>query len=141
MVLLEFGDDVDALLGVQVEDVYAFFAEVVDAALGVDGVADDDLVEAELVDESGAVPAGCEGGDEDLVVPVGVAAGGAEGVSFAVEGAVALLNETVAAGAEEGSVDVEDGSADGDSAFADSDAGLFDGDGEHALGIEGGDEG
>ena len=59
----------------------------------------------------------------------GPAAGVAEGVGFAVEGAVAFLDEAVVAFAEEGSVDVEDGAADGDAAFGVTDAGLFEGDG------------
>jgi hypothetical protein len=128
---LEFCYQVDAVLVVQVEDVEAFFFEPGEAALGVDGVAYDDLFEFELMNEAGAVEAGGECGDEDGVVPVGAATGVAEGVGFAVEGAVAFLDQAVVAFAEEGSVDVEDGSADRDAAFGVAYAGFFEGYGQH----------
>ena len=124
---LEFCYEVDAVLVVQVEDVEAFFFEPGEAALGVDGIAYDDLLELELVDEAGAVQAWGKRCDQYGVVPVRAAACIAEGVGFAVEGAVAFLDEAVVAFAEQDSVNVEDGSADGDAAFGVAYAGFFEG--------------
>ena len=77
-------------------------AEPVLAAGEVDAFADDDGLEAELADEAGAVPAGGEGGDHDEVAVGALAAGVAEGVGFAVEAGVGLLDAAVVAAADEG---------------------------------------
>ena len=101
--------------------------------------ADDDGLEAELADEAGAVPAGGERGDHDEVAVGALAAGAAEGVGFAVDGGVGLLDAAVVAAADEGAVGAEDGGADGDAAFGEAGAGFFEGDvrawrGSRALG-------
>src|SRR5450432_169050 len=119
----------------EIDDVDALLAEPHHTALGVDGVADDDLLEAELVDHAAAIPAGSEGGDEDGVAPGGAAAGGAEGVGFAVERAVAFLHEAVMAGTEERAVRMKDGAPHGNAAFGQSDASLFQRDCEHGVSV------
>src|ERR1700686_5185888 len=53
---LEFSNQVNTFLGVQVDDIDALLLEPVHTALGVDAVADNHLVEAELVDQAAAVP-------------------------------------------------------------------------------------
>ena len=107
------------------------------AAGEVDAFADDDGLEAELADEAGAIPAGGEGGDHDEVAVGALAAGVAEGVGFAVDGGVGLLDAAVVAAADEGAVGAEDGGADGEAAFGEAGAGFFEGDAEHG-GVVGG---
>jgi len=121
----------------EVDDVYAEVAEPVFAAGEVLALADDDGLEAELADEAGAVPAGGEGGDHDEVAVGALAAGVAEGVGFAVDGGVGLLDAAVVAAAYEGAVGTEDGGADGETAFGEAGAGFLEGDAKHG-GVVGG---
>jgi len=101
------------------------------AAGEVDALAEDEGLEAELADEAAAVPAGGERGDHDEVAVGTLAPGIAEGVGFAVEARVVLLDAAVVAAADEGSVVAEDGGTDGEATFGETDAGFFEGDGEH----------
>lgn len=126
----------DAVLVGEVEDVNAGVAEPGEGSGEVLGFADEDGAEAELADEAGAVPAGGECGDEDEVAVGGLAAGSAEGVGFAVDGGVVLLDAAVSAGGEKVSFGGEDGGADGDAAFAEAEAGFGKGGGEEGEGVE-----
>ena len=112
----------------EVDDVDAEVAEPLFAAGEVLAFADDDGLEAELADEAGAVPAGGERGDHDEVAVGALAAGVAEGVGFAVDAGVGLLDAAVVAAAYEGAVGAEDGGADGEAAFGEAGAGFFEGD-------------
>jgi len=99
-------------------------------------LAHDQGAEAELADEAAAVPAGGEGGDHDEVAVGALAAGVAEGVGFAVDGGVVLLDAAVVATADEGAgwgaVGAEDGGSDGETAFGEAEAGFFEGYGQHS---------
>jgi hypothetical protein len=122
----------------EVDDGDAEVAEPVLTAGEVLGFADDDGAEAELADEAGAVPAGGERGDHDEVAVGALAAGVAEGVGFAVDAGVGLLDAAVVTAAYEGSVGAEDSRADGETAFGEAGAGFFEGDAEHG-GVVGGE--
>jgi hypothetical protein len=121
----------------EIDDVYAEVAEPVLAAGEVLGFADDDGAEAELADEAGAVPAGGERGDYDEVAVGALAAGVAEGVGFAVDAGVGLLDAAVMAAAYKGAVGAEDGGADGEAAFGEAGAGFLEGYAEHGGVVEG----
>ena len=130
----EVGHEGDAGGGGEVEDGDVDGAEPVDAAGEGLGFADDEGAEAELADESAAVPAGGEGGDDDEVAVGALAAGAAEGVGFGVDGGVGLLDATIAAGTDEVAGGGEDGGADGDAAFGEAEAGFREGDLKHGGG-------
>src|ERR1700722_486672 len=133
----EFAHHVDAFGRSQVDDVETFFSQPDAAALGVDGVADNDLLEAELKDEAGAIPAGRKRGDQNQIAEVRLAASGAERVRFAVQGRVAVLHQTIAARADERAVGAKNGAPDGDAAFFQSDASLLKRYSEHARRVQG----
>ncbi len=123
------GDEVahhgDAVGVGEVDDLGAVVAEPVLAAGEVDAFADDESAEVELADETGAVPAGGERGDHDEVAVGALAAGVAEGVGFAVDAGVVLLDASVVATGDEGTVGAEDGGADGEASFGEAEAGFF----------------
>src|ERR1700722_19350685 len=66
---LEFSDQVDTFLRVQVDDIDALPLEPMHTALRVYAITDNHLAEPELVDQAAAVPARGERGDQDRVVP------------------------------------------------------------------------
>ena len=132
------GEELDAFLGVEIEDLDAEGAEPIDASLESAGFADDDAREAELTDEAAAIPAGRKRGNHGKRAVAALAAGIAEGVSFAVQGGIAVLNAAIAAGAKQFSLRVENGGADGDAAFGEALAGFGNCDREHGLGIRSG---
>lgn len=114
----ETGEQIDAFLAIEVDDVDAVFAEPVDTTLEGAAFADDQCADAELADEAAAVPAGCESGDHDQVAVGGLAAGAAEGVGFAVDGGVAVLNAAVVPTTDEFAILSEERCADRNSAFS-----------------------
>src|SRR3954454_7226320 len=61
------GEEVDALLGVQVDHRHAVLAQPVDPTLEGDGLPDDDRPDPELAHQAAAIPARREGGDHDRV--------------------------------------------------------------------------
>jgi hypothetical protein len=131
----EFLEEVDALLGVQVDHADTVFDEPVEAAAEADGLADDDRSDLELAHEAAAIPAGGESGDHDFVAIGALTAGFAEGVGLTVDAGVGLLDAAVAASGEQGAGAVEDCCADGDAAFLQAEAGFVDGDAEHGAGL------
>ena len=82
--VLELGDQVDAFLRAQIDDVDALLPKPKHAALGVNAVAHDHLAEAELVNHAGAIPAGSQRRDQDGVVPGRSSSGSSEGVGLAM---------------------------------------------------------
>src|ERR1700722_1022748 len=133
---LELAHHLDAFGRSQIDNVETLFSQPDAAALGIDGIADNHLLEAELKDEAGAIPAGCQRRDQDQIAEVRLAAGGAERVRLAVHGGVAVLHQTIAASADERAVGAKNGAADGDTAFFQSDASLLEGYSEHARGVQ-----
>jgi hypothetical protein len=131
----ELFEKVDAFLGVKVDHADAVFDEPIEAAAEGDGLADDDGSDLELADEAAAIPAGGEGGDHDFVAVSALAAGFAEGVGFAVDTGVGLLDAAVAASGEQGAGVVEESCSDGDAAFVQTEAGFVDGDAEHGAAL------
>src|SRR5438067_1279766 len=103
-----FGDEraehVDAFLRSEVDNLDSALAKPIDPALEVDRLADHDLADSELADESAAVPAGGEGCDHDLVAVVALPAGVPEGVCFAVDGRIVVLDAAVVSASEKGAV-------------------------------------
>ena len=131
----EFLEEVDAVLGMEIDHADAVFDEPVEAAAEADGFTDDDSSDLELADEAAAIPAGGEGGDHDFVAVGALAAGFAEGVGFTVDAGVGLLDAAVAASGEQGAGAVEESCSDGDAAFAQAEAGFVDGDAEHGAAL------
>ena len=129
MLLLKGADHVNAFGRGEIEDFNSLLFQPRYATLGVDAVADDDLLELELRDESGAVPAWRERGDENEITVGWLSTGGAEGICLTVHGWVAVLDEAIAASAEEFAIGGEDGAAYRDAAFGKSYAGLLNRDG------------
>jgi hypothetical protein len=128
------GEEVSAFLVVEIQYFDAMFAEPVEAAWEVAAFAYDEGADVELADQAATVPAWGERGDHDQVAVVGLTAGATEGVRFAVDGGVALLDAPVVAAAEERSVPMKERGADGNAAFSEAKVGFFKGDGEHVLG-------
>src|SRR5580698_4875358 len=131
----EFLEEVDAVLGMEIDHADAVFDEPVEAAAEADGLTDDDSADLELADEAAAIPAGGESGDHDFVAVGALASGFAEGVGFAVDARVGLLDAAVAASGEQGAAGVEESGADGDAAFVEAEAGFVDGDAEHGAAL------
>src|SRR5580700_8070536 len=131
----EFLEEVDAVLGLEIDHADAVFDEPVEAAAEADGLTDDDRSDLELADEAAAIPAGGEGGDHDFVAVGALAAGFAEGVGFAVDAGVGLLDAAVTTAGEQSSGAVEERGADGDAAFLQAKASFVGGDAEHGAAL------
>jgi hypothetical protein len=116
---------------IEVDDVDAMFAEPVEAAGEVSAFADYQGADVELADEAAAIPAWSESGDHDQVAVGTLPAGATEGVCFAMDGRVALLDAAIVAAAEQGAILVEESGADGDASFGESEAGFVERDGKH----------
>jgi len=117
----------DAFVGMGVEDFGAVFTEPVDAAAKIDGLADDNGADAELPNEAAAIPAGSKGGHHDFVSVGALAACFAESICFAVHRWIAFLNSAIVTASQEFSFAIKEGGTDGDSAFGKAEAGFFDG--------------
>ncbi len=89
------GQEIDAIGGMQVDDVDTIFAKPVDAALEVDRFSDDYGRNAELADQTATIPTRRQRGDHDFVAIGALAACAAERVSFTVDARVVLLNPTI----------------------------------------------
>src|SRR5882757_2623551 len=120
----------------QIDNVDALLLEPVHTALRIHAITDDHLAEAELINQTTAVPARGERGDQDRVAPGRTAPGSAEGVGFSVQRAVAFLHQAVVPCSQQGAVDMEDGSPNGNSALSKANAGLFQCDSQHARCIQ-----
>ena len=89
------GQEIDAIGGMQIDDLDAIFAKPVDAALEVDRFSDDYGRNAELADQTAAIPTRRQRGDHDFVAIGAVAPCAAEGVGFTVDARVVLLNPPI----------------------------------------------
>ena len=127
------GEQVDAFCGVEVDNFSAVFAKPVDAAVEVDGLADDYDGDAELSDESAAIPTGRQRGDHDFIAIGPLPSGMAKGVGFSVDGRIVLLDAAVVPAPQQVSVTIEKGGADGNAAFGEAVARFVDGDLQHLL--------
>jgi len=117
---------------VEIDHVNAVLAEPINASREGTAFADHHGSDAELADQAAAVPARSQRGDHDEVAVAALAAGAAEGVRFAVNAGVALLDAAIAAPAQHFTSLGEQRGADGDAPFVESGAGFFNSDGEHA---------
>src|SRR5712671_583171 len=127
------GQEIDAIGGMQVDDVDAIFAKPVDAALEVDRFSDDYGRNAELADQTAAIPTRRQRGDHDLVAIGALAPCAAEGVGLTVDARVVLLNPPIVTSAQEISPGIKKGGADGDAAFGEALARFVYGDTKHLL--------
>src|SRR5882757_806683 len=84
------GEEIDAIGGVQIDDLDAIFAKPVDAALEVDRFSDDYGRNAELADQTAAIPTRRQRGDHDFVAIGALTACAAEGVRLTVNARVVL---------------------------------------------------
>ena len=130
------GEERNAVLRVEVDDLDVEGAEPVDAALESAGFADDDAGKTELANETAAIPAGRERGDHSEFAIGALATGIAEGVSFSVERRIAELHPAIVARAEERAVLIEDGGPDRNAAFGEAFASFGERNGEHTVVIE-----
>src|SRR5258707_13089427 len=89
------GEEIDAIGGMQVNDVDAIFAKPVDATLEVDRFSDDYGRNGELADQTAAIPTRRQGSDHDLVAIGALAPRAAEGIGFTVDAWVVLLNPPI----------------------------------------------
>src|SRR6266851_4073393 len=102
-----FGEHVDAFVRVGVEHFGAVFAQPIDAAAEIYGLADNYGANAKLADQAAAVPAGRQGRDHDFVAVSSLPARFAKRVRFAMRGRIALLNSAVVAPSQQFSVAFE----------------------------------
>ena len=101
-VLPDVGDEeVGTFRGVEVDDLDTSSAQPVQTSGEVAGFANDDGAEAELADEATTVPARSKSADHDEVAVGSLASSTAEGVGFAVDRRVVLLDAAVVAGGDE----------------------------------------
>ncbi len=129
------GEEIDAIGGMQVNDVDAIFAKPVDATLEVDRFSDDYGRNGELADQTAAIPTRRQRGDHDLVAIGALAPRAAEGVGLTVDARVVLLNPPIMTSAQEISPGIKKGGADGDAAFGEALARFVYGDTKHLLEI------
>src|SRR5450631_1113589 len=120
----------------QIDNVDALLLEPVHTALRVHAITDDHLAEAELINQTAAVPARGERGDQDRVVPGWAAPGSAKGVGLSVQRAVALLHQAVVPCSQQRAVDMEDRTAHGNSTLSKANARLFQCDRQHAMRVQ-----
>src|SRR5262249_7565524 len=79
-----FRQQLDAFLGVEVNDFDAILAQLIDSALKVYRLAHDDRSDAKLTYQSTAIPIRSEGRNHGFVAIGSLAVGAAKGVRFAV---------------------------------------------------------
>lgn len=94
-------DERAALDAVEVNHFHAVFAQPIHAALEGAAFAHNHGPDAELANETAAIPAGSERGYHDQVAVARLAAGTAKGVGLAVDAGIALLYAAVSAAADE----------------------------------------
>ena len=87
----KFRKHLDALAGVQIDDVHAVLTKPVDTALEIHGLADDNGPDPELPNQPAAIPARSEGRDHDRVAVVSLASGFSKRISLAVDRRIVLL--------------------------------------------------
>src|SRR6266849_3747992 len=91
------GENSNALLGVQVDDIDSILDQPIDAAAEIHGLADNYSGDAKLADEPAAVPAGSERGHHDFVAVAPLPAGVSKRIRFTVRGRIAFLHSAVVA--------------------------------------------
>jgi hypothetical protein len=120
------GKGSNALFVMEIDDLGAVFAEPVDAALEIHGLADNDCANPELADKAAAIPAGSERGGHDFVAIAFLTAGFAESIRLAMDGGIVFLDSAIVAAAQELSVLVEQGCTYGNPALGKTGFRLFD---------------
>jgi biotin carboxylase len=118
-------EHLDAIFGVQVDDVSAILLQPIDAAVKIYGLADNYCPDAELADQATAIPAGRERGNHDFVAVSALAARLSKGVRLSMYGRIAFLHSAVVAAPEQFSITFEQRSADGNSSFSKAEARFF----------------
>ncbi len=109
----------------EIDDRDAVFAQPIEAAGKVDGLADDHRADPELPHEAAAVPARGECRDHDRVAVGPLAAGLAECVRLAVDRRIALLDASIVPAAEQPTLPVEERRAYRDAALGEAEPRLF----------------
>jgi hypothetical protein len=119
----------------QVHDLDAVFAKPVNPSPKVYRFAHDDSWDAELADQTAAIPTRRQSRNHDLVSIGALASCTAEGVRLSVNGRVVLLDSPIVTAAEERSLRVKKRRADWDPAFREALARFLCGDFQHSLEI------
>src|SRR6266699_243461 len=125
--------EVQACSRVHDDDLDARLPQPVDPALEVAVLSDDHAGDTELAYEAAAVPAGGKRRDHGGLAVAPLPPRPAEGVGFAMDRGVALLDPPVAAASQEALAGREQGAAHRHATLGEPDPGFFDGDRQHAL--------
>ncbi len=115
-----FGEHLDAFVRVGVEHFGAIFAQPIDPAAEIHGLADHYGANAKLADQAAAIPARSQRGHHDFVAVTPLPAGFAKRVRFAMRRRIALLHSAVVARSQQFPVVFEKRRTDRDSSFAES---------------------
>src|SRR6266704_4236826 len=91
---------VDAFFGAQVDDFNTILSQPIDAAAEIHRLPDNHGSDAELADQTAAIPARCEGCDHNLVAITSLAARSSKRVGLSVCGWIALLHPSVVSPSE-----------------------------------------
>jgi len=127
------GHQIETFLVVEIDDANAVLTKPLDAAGKVPAITDYEGSNAELADESAAIPAWRERGNHHQVAIRALPACAAEGIRLAMDGWVAFLNAAIVPSADEFAVMGEKRGAYGDSALGVAQPRFVESDGEHLL--------
>src|SRR5690349_8120001 len=122
MFLYVFRQQLDAFLGLEINDFDAVFAQPIDSTVKIYRLPHDDGSDSKLTNQSAAVPARGKGCDHDFVAIGSLEARAAKRVSFAMCRRVAFLHSSIVASSQERSFASEKSCANGDSTFGKADA-------------------
>lgn len=116
----EFAEHIDTFFRRKIHDFDSIVSEPVDTAAKILGLADYHGADAELPDQTAAIPAGRERRDHNFVAIAFLPAGSAKGVGLAMRGRVAVLHPAIVASGKQFSVRIEEGCADRNAAFGEA---------------------
>src|SRR6266849_6927224 len=95
------GENSNALLGVQVDDIDSILAQPIDAAAEIHGLADHYGANAKLADQAAAIPARSQRGRHDFVAVSPLPARFAKRIRLAMRGRITLLHSAVVAASQQ----------------------------------------
>src|SRR5712692_7408126 len=96
-----FGEHLDAFVRMGVEHFGAVFAQPIDAAAEIYGLADHNGANPKLADQAAAIPAGSQRGHHDLVAVTPLPARFAKRIRLAMRRRIALLHSAVVAASQQ----------------------------------------
>src|SRR5712692_1849003 len=101
------GENSNALLGVQVDDIDSILDQPIDAAAEIYGLADHYGANAKLADQAAAIPARSQRGHHDFVAVSPLPARFAKRIRLAMRGRITLLHSAVVAASQQLSASFE----------------------------------